>query len=579
MFELKKRLIGATLLLVLAALLVSGAVGIWVFHQREIDGARENLRELLVLMDEQSTITNPEDVTAQFAQAAPGKRLTMISPDGVVQTDTQGDPAEMENHEERAEVRDALRLGWGEAIRSSETVGGKMLYVAKRFADGMVGRAAMPVSSINSIVWGSLRGFLIAVAVALVLALILARRMAKLVLRPLNAVNATLQGVLEGTPERSMLAQYDHDDEVRPLLRSIDKLMERLESHIRSIRSERDKVTLILDCMDEGLLLLDQEGSILAINSSARRLLGAKEGANANRILLLTRSHRLREALETVRTGHEAVVVDMEDPSFGGKNLRMYLSPVSDRQFAGKRVGCSILISDVTELKQAEKIRSEFTANVSHELKTPLTSIKGFTDMLATGMVAGEEDQRRFLTMISVEVDRLIDLINDILKISELESVAIEQCEETSRPLEAAQAVRDMLARNAEEAGVTLSVQGTDALVRIPAGRLKELFLNLMENAIKYNEPGGNVDVTVTGGERNVCISVADTGIGIPEEAQSRVFERFYRVDKGRARKNGGTGLGLAIVKHITQLYSGTLDLKSTLGKGSTFTITLPAAD
>lgn len=574
---MKKRLIGATLVTVLVALLVSSAAGVWVFHQREMAAARQNLEELLILMDAQSAITDPEGIIEQFVQAAPEKRLTIIDVDGTVLADTEADPAAMENHADRSEVKQAALTGWGEALRPSESVGVTMLYEAKRFADGMVGRASMNVSSIDSLVLNSAGGFLAAALVALVVALLMASRMARMVLRPLNVVGDALQGVLDGNQDREALTRYEGDDEVRPLLRYIDKLVERLGDHINQIRAERDKVSLILECMDEGLILLDEAGSVLALNRAAKRLFGVGEDSDGSSVLLLTRSRALRQALQTVRADKTPVVLDIEDPAFGERSLRMFLSPVSGRQYEGESVGCSILISDVTDLKRAEGIRSEFTANVSHELKTPLTSIKGFTDMLSTGMVKDPEDQKRFFSMIGVEVDRLIELINDILKLSELESVAIEQCEERADVLEAAKAAETLLSQAAGSAGITLSVAGMPAEAAIPAGRLKELMLNLMENGVKYNEPGGRVDVGVRQTDGRVFITVADTGIGIPKEAQERVFERFYRVDKGRARKTGGTGLGLAIVKHITQLYGGTVTLESEPGQGTTLTLEFPA--
>ena len=573
---MKKRLIGATLVTVLVALLVSSAAGVWVFHQREMAAARQNLEELLILMDAQSAITDPEGIIEQFVQAAPEKRLTIIDVDGTVLADTEADPAAMENHADRSEVRQAALTGWGEALRPSESVGVTMLYEAKRFADGMVGRASMNVSSIDSLVLNSAGGFLAAALVALVVALLMASRMARMVLRPLNVVGDALQGVLDGNQDREALTRYEGDDEVRPLLRYIDKLVERLGDHINQIRAERDKVSLILECMDEGLILLDEAGSVLALNRAAKRLFGVGEDSDGSSVLLLTRSRALRQALQTVRADKTPVVLDIEDPAFGERSLRMFLSPVSGRQYEGESVGCSILISDVTDLKRAEGIRSEFTANVSHELKTPLTSIKGFTDMLSTGMVKDPEDQKRFFSMIGVEVDRLIELINDILKLSELESVAIEQCEERADVLEAAKAAETLLSQAAASAGITLSVAGMPAEAAIPAGRLKELMLNLMENGVKYNEPGGRVDVRVSADERFVTATVSDTGIGIPEEARQRIFERFYRVDKGRARKNGGTGLGLAIVKHILQLYGGSVSVESEPGRGSAFTVKLP---
>ena len=381
---MKKRLIGATLVTVLVALLVSSAAGVWVFHQREMAAARQNLEELLILMDAQSAITDPEGIIEQFVQAAPEKRLTIIDVDGTVLADTEADPAAMENHADRSEVKQAALTGWGEALRPSESVGVTMLYEAKRFADGMVGRASMNVSSIDSLVLNSAGGFLAAALVALVVALLMASRMARMVLRPLNVVGDALQGVLDGNQDREALTRYEGDDEVRPLLRYIDKLVERLGDHINQIRAERDKVSLILECMDEGLILLDEAGSVLALNRAAKRLFGVGEDSDGSSVLLLTRSRALRQALQTVRADKTPVVLDIEDPAFGERSLRMFLSPVSGRQYEGESVGCSILISDVTDLKRAEGIRSEFTANVSHELKTPLTSIKGFTDMLST---------------------------------------------------------------------------------------------------------------------------------------------------------------------------------------------------
>ena len=241
-------------------------------------------------------------------------------------------------------------------------------------------------------------------------------------------------------------------------------------------------------------------------------------------------------------------------------------------------MGTSILISDVTEIKRAERIRADFTANVSHELKTPLTSIKGFTDMLSSGMVTSAEDQKRFSSLIGVEVDRLIALINDILKLSELESLTMAQGEESAHVLSTAREAADLLALKAQEAGVTLTVDGEECAAAISPARLKEVALNLAENGIKYNRPGGRVSLSVIPEGNEVVLMVSDTGIGIPPEEQSRVFERFYRVDKGRSRKAGGTGLGLAIVKHIVALYHGSIELKSQVDEGSVFRITLPAA-
>ena len=572
---MKKRIIGATLLTVVFALLISNVVGVLMFRSREMDAARSTLQELLELMDAQSAITEPEALMDQFHAAAPDKRLTIIDTDGTVLADTGADASTLEDHNDRPEVALAEATGWGEAVRRSDTLGTSMLYVAKRFADGMIGRAAMPLSSINSLAMTSVWGALIASAAALLLAFLLSRRTANRVVAPLSSVGTALQGVLDGKKAPG-LEGPQADDELRPILRYIDKLMEQLEGYIQSITAERDKVSLILDCMDEGLILLDEDGKVLAINRAARTLFGFPEGEQEDGALLLTRSRRLRKAIHDCQEKHSSIMLDVDALTEDARSLRLFVSPVSGRQYEGQPVGTSILVSDVTELKKAEGIRSEFTANVSHELKTPLTSIKGFTDMLSSGMVTSPADQKRFITMIGVEVDRLIDLINDILKLSELESVAIDQTEERSAVLEAAHDTASLLEPSAKAAGVTLAVEGESVTVGVPMSRLKELLFNLMGNGIKYSENGGTVTTRVRVEDSKAVISVEDHGIGIPEEDQSRVFERFYRVDKGRARKNGGTGLGLAIVKHITQLYGGTVGLESQVGKGSTFTVILP---
>ena len=575
---MKKRLTAATLLIVLVALLVSNAMGVWFLFNQEREDSLESLKELLILMDSQSQITNAQAAAEQFQQAAPDKRLTIIDPDGTVLIDTGAEAGTLENHANRPEVIAALATGWGEDTRASDTVGVPMLYVAKRFTDGMIGRASMPLSSIDSLVWRGILGLLAASVVALLLALALSRRMAQRAVAPLGAVGDALSSVLSGAAPTSLDA-YRGDDELRPILRYIDKLVERLGDSIHSLTSERDKVNLILDCMDEGLLLLDEKGGLLACNRAARELFGVPEdSSDLSGLLLPTRSRRLREAMEQCHSQKTQVVLDVDDLPMPGRSLRFFLSPVSGQQYEGQRVGTSILLSDVTELKRAEHIRSDFTANVSHELKTPLTSIKGFTDMLSSGMVTEPEDQKRFFSLIGVEVDRLIALINDILKISELDSVAIDQ-EGGSAPLLAtAREAADLLDLKAKEQEVTLTVSGDECTAALSPDRLREVILNLAENGIKYNRPGGQVSITTGCENGQAVLTVSDTGIGIPPESLDRIFERFYRVDRGRTRKAGGTGLGLAIVKHIVALYGGHIQVESQLDQGTTFRITLPCA-
>ena len=571
---MKKRIIGATLITVVCALLISNLVGVLLFRSREMDAARNTLQELLVLMDAQSAITDPDGLAQQFHAAAPDKRLTIIDTDGTVLADTEANPQTLEDHNSRPEVEQAAATGWGEAVRHSETLGTSMLYVSKRFADGMVGRASMPLSSIDSLVWNGVWGFLIASAAGLLLALILARRTANRVMAPLSAVGSALQSVLDGT-RASGLEEYQADDELRPILRYIDKLMERLGGYIQSITAERDKVGLILDCMDEGLILLDEAGNVLAINRAARTLFGFPDGEEDDGALLLTRSRRLREAIQESRVRHSSVVLDVDALTEDAQSLRLFVSPVSGRQYEGQAVGTSILISDVTELKKAEGIRSEFTANVSHELKTPLTSILGTAEILQNGLVK-PEDVPHFAGNIHRETERLIGLVNDIIKLSRLDEGGGLGQWETVDLYEEARAVLEQLAPAAQRKQVTTRLQGGEALVRGVPQIVEEIVYNLCDNAIAYNRANGSVTVTVENTAFGPRITVADTGIGIPREAQGRVFERFYRVDKSHS--SGGTGLGLSIVKHGAAYLGAQVELHSEPGHGSTFTLTFPKA-
>ncbi len=463
---MKKKLISGTMAIVALALLISAAAGVWSLDRQETSAARQSLVELLDLID--AGEVPPARALEAFRAAIPDKRLTLIAPDGTVLADTGSDTTE--NHLERPEVQEALAVGWGEDVRTSTTLGTPMLYVAKQLSDGAVGRAAMPLSFIDAFVLDGLPPLILAALAALALAFALSGRMARTRVGPLAAVDLSLREALSGNRSAVDLRQYDAGEELRPLLRSIGALTERLTDQRDQLQRER------------------------------------------------------------------------------------------------------------AELKRAENIRSEFTANVSHELKTPLTSIKGFVEMLSQDIVK-EEDRKSFYTMIGVETDRLISLINDILKLSELESAAIPEPSETASPLEAAREAARLLSAEAGQKNIAILARGEAGEAKISGERLKELLLNLMENAVRYGKEGGGVEVTVAREGETMTVSVADDGIGISAEAQPHVFERFYRVDKGRSRQNGGTGLGLAIVKHICQLYGGSVALKSAPGEGSVFTVTLPAAE
>lgn len=576
---MKKRLIGATFITVLAALLVSTAINIGMMRQDEISGTTTELHAALAILDMDGYDYTPEELILQFSLGNPDKRITVIQEDGTVLADSELDYHEMENHEDRVEVIAAFASGWGESTRYSSSTQTTMVYVAKAFDEGFVVRASMPIDNLMVLLGSNLWALVIAAVVALGLSMLMIRPIANRALEPLTLVGEALQGVL--TDNTATVAPkikksiYEGDESLLPIMQYIDRMVDQLEEHIQSLTDERNKVSLILDCMDEGHILLDEDGRILSSNGAARTLFGLPEDED-NPDFLMARNLRLKEAAATALLKRTAVVTDLDSYGQENRTLRLYVNPVTGHNFEGIPVGASVLISDVTALKKAEGIRAEFTANVSHELKTPLTSIKGFTDMLLSGVVKSEEDKTRFLTMMGVEVDRLIDLINDILRLSELESVTIAQEDSCCDVFAVAQEVVELLTPTAFGREITLEVEGNSALIPVPAHRMKEVLVNLVGNGIKYNEPKGVVEVLIDTTETDVVLKVMDTGIGIPPEAIDRVFERFYRVDKGRSRQSGGTGLGLAIVKHVVQLYGGTIKLISTVGGGSTFTIILP---
>ena len=572
---MKRRLTYTTLLIVVISLLVSALVGVGLYRQREIETARASLRDMLTLVDAQAHATDAGELVRQVQASGSDKRLTILDRDGTVLADSQASADRMENHADRPEVAEAMTGGWGEDQRASETTGTPYLYVARQLTDGLIGRVSAPLSTVHALAWDGVMGFVAAALVALVLASVLTRKLARKELEPLDMLRDSLQAMLDGqpVPDRN---DFEADDELRPILRCLDQLVDRLADDLSDIRQERDKVNLVLDCMQEGLVLLDRKGTILASNRAARAFFGVPDGVDGGSLMVFTDRKQVRDAIQAALADGTSAILDLENETQPPRCLRLFVRPAAAAAFGDSAAGVSLLLSDVTEVKQAEAVRSEFTANVSHELKTPLTSIKGFTELLAGGMVNSEEDRQRFLTMIGVEVDRLISLINDILELSELESAAIPQVREYTPALTAAGEAARFLAPQAAERQIHVRVEGEEVEAALPPARLREVLLNLIENGIKYNRPGGEVRVTVHPKDGKAVLTVSDTGIGIPEEAQGRVFERFYRVDKGRSKAAGGTGLGLAIVKHIAMMYGGAIHLESKVGEGTTLTVAVP---
>lgn len=480
-------------------------------------------------------------------------RITLVDKDGIVLFDNQAEAKTLENHAMRQEIMEAVAVGAGEAERFSDTLDKTTYYYAVRLDDGKILRLARTIDSIYKSVLQMLPimgGIVIVVAF---LASIVARRVTFNLIKPLDQVN--LDEPLDN----------ETYDELAPFLTRIAKQKRQLSKNLKKLRGKQEELTIITNNMNEGLVLLNGQQNVLFINESAAKIFGfsAKEVIGRN-ILTVDRAQEVQDLLQKV--------------SQAGKGEGLYEKDGHFYQLSGSSVngsGSVILIYDVTEKMTAEKLRREFSANVSHELKTPLQSILGYAEIMKNGLVK-DEDKQRFLERIHAEAGNMIELIQNIMELSRLdENKTLDEFEDVDL-LKLAQSVTLRLKHKAQTKGVTLNVNGSSACVCGVQSILSEVLYNLVDNSIKYNKDNGKVDVKVLDGSEEVTVSVSDTGIGIGAADRERVFERFYRADKSHSKEIGGTGLGLSIVKHGVLFHKGRVELESEPGVGTTITFVLP---
>ena len=483
-------------------------------------------------------------------------RVTWIAPDGDVLFDSVMEEGEMENHADREEVREAFRDGHGEGERFSSTLSEKTWYCAVRLEDGSVVRLSIETASILTVFFTMTYPLvLILVAIGCV-SLFLAFQTAKLITNPINEID------LEH-PENAVVY-----DELSPLLRKIAVQNREIHRQMAELKRRKEEFDTITANMQEGLLVLDAEGAVLSSNEGVLRLLGLSHVEEGQNVFQLNRSETFRRGVEAALKGEHRE----EKLELGGRVYELFANPVFRD---GENAGVILVLFDATEKEGREKLRREFTANVSHELKTPLTSISGFAEIMKSGMVR-PEDMGNFAGKIYDEAQRLIALIQDIIKLSKLDEkesfLEKEWVELDTLVLE----VRERLQPAAEKKNVHLVANVVPLQVFGVKPVLMEMVYNLCDNAIRYNRPDGEVRMTLREEDGTAVLEVADTGIGIAKEEQERIFERFYRVDASRSAENGGTGLGLSIVKHGAALHNGKVSLKSILGEGTTMTICIP---
>ena len=547
-----KKIFRSIVLVAAVVLLASLVVIVACMYRYSADAQERQIRDDLSL----AAAGVSADGAEYLQKVAPSRfRLTWVAADGTVLYDTKADAGQLPSHADRSEIREALENGTGESTRYSATLLEKTLYYARRLDDGTVLRISVSRATVWVLVVGMLQPIVILLLIVLVLSAVLAKRLSKHIVEPLNELD--LEHPLDN----------DSYEELAPLLGRISRQREQIDRQLRELQRKTDEFSQITRSMQEGLVLLDNHWTVLSINPAAQRLFGADAGCVGEDFLTVERSHEMSAAIEAaMQNGHSEFRLR--------KNGRIYQLDLTRIDSGGEVAGAVLLTFDITERENAEQNRREFTANVSHELKTPLQGIIGSAELLENGMVR-PEDTARFIGHIRSEAQRLVTLIDDIIRLSQLDE-GDEMPTETVDLREIAQEAAEDLRGAAEKKHVSLSLEGEAAPVTGVRRLLYEIVYNLCDNAVKYNVDGGSVSIRVEQDGQTASVTVADTGTGIAPEHQGRIFERFYRVDKSHSKASGGTGLGLSIVKHAVQYHHGSIELQSAPGKGTTVRVFFP---
>lgn len=489
-------------------------------------------------------------------------RLTYIAENGDVLYDNTANAEDSENHLDREEIKQAFEKNTGEATRFSNTIDKRTYYYAVKYGDGVL-RFAREGNSLISYFLMLLPILICLTGVLIVISTVVSVKLSESIIKPINKLVRKID-----TDDQSLEGYVPEYEELVPIAENVQALLKRISKNINKLTREKEKITLITENMVEGMILLDSDYSVLSVNRSAADLLNPSfDQSSHENIKKLTSNSKLLEMLQSL---------DQKDSARGLIDIRNrhYRVFINKSNHDGE-YGIIILLVDVTESIQSEEIRRDFSANVSHELKTPLTTIKGFGEMLDNGIITNTDDIKKYGGTIYRESERLLQLINDIIRLSEIEEQVTAEVEKVN-VLHAAKDVEEIVQNKADAHKIALEVSGDSAEIEGNRSYITELLMNLTDNAIKYNNDGGNVWVRVYDRENEVVISVKDNGIGIGAADQSRIFERFYRVDKSRSKETGGTGLGLSIVKHIVSYHHGRIDIKSELNKGTEIIVALP---
>ncbi|MEG1655884.1 MAG: ATP-binding protein [Christensenellaceae bacterium] len=569
---MKKRIVSLIVCMLIVAMTVTIFVSAGSFkntYTRDVvEVLKGNINAMELVIDEN---TDFSAMAIEYEKAfGQNSRITVLAPNGDVLVDTSAKNG-LENHADRPEILMAKDGGFGQAVRYSKSMKTDAIYVAKELPNGMMLRTSMPLNNAQRVINQAMPVVIITFILLLVLAILFSNKLVKNVLQPLRQFYKSIQSYIDGKQET--IAIESKYREIDDMANAFSSITQRLNRYIERVKQENKKTAVIIDSINEGLLIIDQNSEVLLINTAAKNIFGAAD--NHANILHYIRRQEVLSKIESALKKKKNKSFDIKD-EISGKTYRYYTSIITEGAFLNRKsdYGMLVLISDVTELEQAEQIRKDFAANVSHELKTPLTSINGFAQLVANDMVQDKKDVIAYAKRISEESDRLMGLINDTLKLSELEQISIDEAVEEVDIKSTAQEVLHLLEDKIKTHGLSASITGA-ATVKANKNRIKELLLNLCDNAIKYNVRGGMVEVQLSQDEGYAVIKVKDSGIGIPKDEQNRIFERFYRAKNAGGATTSGTGLGLAIVKHIATLYDGEISLASVQEKGSEFTVKL----
>lgn len=557
-----KRIFGGAFIVSLVAIISAVAMVLGVAYTKEQQLFKRQLEQQAMLLAATMENTSPDDDVESLRKLSHDihgtfeNRITYIGQDGTVLFDNEADPATMENHLGREEVVAAKQSGTGTAIRESYTMSEMTVYCARVIGYDCIVRVAGTMDTVAARIAGMWWEVLLIVITAAMVSLGVAAIVARVVVKPINSIDLKNPDIGESYSE------------IAPLLHRISEQNHEIDQQIAELTRSRKEFSLITENMSEGFIIIDSRTEVLSYNTAALKILGSDFTGSSRSVLVLNRSEAFRSAVEDALAGKRSET----DLTLSEKIYQVIATPA----FTGSSVtGAVMIILDITEKEAREELRREFTSNVSHELKTPLTTIYGISDMLVGGIVK-PEDIPGFAKNIRDEAGRMITLIQDILKLSQLDENTFSDQRERVDLYELAQSAAERLRPQADEKHVTISVTGERSEFTGIATVLEEMIYNLLDNAVKYNKQGGRADVDVRSSGGDIVVTVSDTGIGVPADSIDRIFERFYRADKSHSRKIGGTGLGLSIVKHGVSLHGGSITVKSSEGSGTTFTMALP---